>query len=247
MSLEQASGVILRTRLLTDTSLIVHWLTPTLGRLATVAKGARRPKSPFRGKLDLFYEAEFSFQRSRRSDLHTLREVVLTDTHPALRTDLAQLRQAAYATLLIEVATETEAPLGAAPALFRELLASLGGGPVPHRLLAFELKLLADLGFQPDLAGSRLSPGAQKIGQALTDLPFAELGRIRLTPAQLTELARFLGGFIAYHLGRVPAGRAEVLGRCADAGPTTRGETVVGRSGNGVLEGRGANNAAETR
>lgn len=247
MSLERASGVILRTRLLTDTSLIVHWLTPTLGRLATVAKGARRPKSPFRGKLDLFYEADFSFQRSRRSDLHTLREVVLTETHPALRTDLALLRQAAYAALLIEVATEPEAPLGAAPALFRELLASLGGGPVPHRLLAFELKLLADLGFQPDLAGSRLSPGAQKIGQALADLPLAELGRIRPTPAQVTELARFLDGFIAYHLGRVPTGRTEALGRCADVGLARRGVTIAGQSGSGVLEGRGPNNATETR
>ena len=65
---ERATGIILRTRLLTDTSLIVHWLTPDLGRLATVAKGARRPKSPFRGKLDLFYEADFSFARSRRSE-----------------------------------------------------------------------------------------------------------------------------------------------------------------------------------
>ena len=78
---ERSIGVILRVRPLTETSLIVHWLTPDLGRVATVAKGARRPKSPFRGKLDLFYEADFSFQRSRRSELHNLREVVLRETH----------------------------------------------------------------------------------------------------------------------------------------------------------------------
>ena len=74
---ESASGIILRTRPLTETSLIVHWLTPELGRVATVAKGARRPKSPFAGKLDLFYSADFSFTRSRRSELHTLREAGL--------------------------------------------------------------------------------------------------------------------------------------------------------------------------
>ena len=44
---ENATGIILRTRPLTETSLIVHWLTPELGRLATVAKGARRHKSLF--------------------------------------------------------------------------------------------------------------------------------------------------------------------------------------------------------
>jgi recombinational DNA repair protein (RecF pathway) len=40
---ESATGLVLRIRPLTETSLIVHWLTPDLGRLATVAKGARRP------------------------------------------------------------------------------------------------------------------------------------------------------------------------------------------------------------
>src|SRR5206468_11240639 len=89
-----ATGLILRTRPLTETSLIVHWLTPNFGRLATVAKGARRPKSPFRGQLDLFYLADFSFYRSRRSDLHILREVSLRDTNAALRQDLDRLQQA---------------------------------------------------------------------------------------------------------------------------------------------------------
>src|SRR5438876_6348436 len=68
---EQARGIVLRLYPLTETSLIIQWLTPNFGRLATVAKGARRSKSPFRGKLDLFYLAEFTFNRSRRSELHT--------------------------------------------------------------------------------------------------------------------------------------------------------------------------------
>ena len=34
--------MILRTRPLTETSLIVHWLTRDFGRISTVAKGARR-------------------------------------------------------------------------------------------------------------------------------------------------------------------------------------------------------------
>src|ERR1044071_9114508 len=108
---ERSTGIILRTRPLTETSLIVHWLTPDLGRIATVAKGARRPKSPFRGKLDLFYEADFSFARSRRSDLHVLREVSLRDIHSALRENLGWVQQASYAAALIEQTTETETPL----------------------------------------------------------------------------------------------------------------------------------------
>src|SRR5678816_84142 len=98
---ERASGIILRTRPLTETSLIVHWLTPEQGRIAVVAKGARRPKSPFAGKLDLFYEGDFSFSRSRKSDLHNLREVTLLVLHRRLREDLACLNAATYCVVLI--------------------------------------------------------------------------------------------------------------------------------------------------
>ena len=130
MKVETASGLILRTRPLTETSLIVHWLTPELGRIATVAKSARRSSSPFAGKLDLFYAADFSFSRSRRSDLHNLREVKLLETHGAVRHDLLKLQQAAYAAAFLELATETETPL---PELFRpELFTAL---PPPLTML----------------------------------------------------------------------------------------------------------------
>src|ERR1700710_2715456 len=119
---ESATGLILRTRPLTETSLIVHWLTPDLGRIATVAKGARRAKSPFAGKLDLFYKADLSFSRSRKSDLHNLREVSVREMHGAIRQDLLKLRQAAYATATIEQATETETPLPVVYELLQEFL-----------------------------------------------------------------------------------------------------------------------------
>src|SRR5471030_2935645 len=149
---ESATGLILRTRPLTEMSLIVHWLTPSLGRIATVAKGARRPKSPFAGKLDLFYLADFSFNRSRRSDLHTLREASLRETHVAIRQDIFKLRHAAYATAFIEQATETETPLPAVYELFREFLDCLcGEKTAPQIVFAFELKLLHELGLEPNL------------------------------------------------------------------------------------------------
>ena len=153
---ERTSGLILRTRPLTETSLIVSWLTPDLGRLATVAKGARRPKSPFRGKLDLFYLADFSFARSRRSELHILREVSLRETRDALRHELAYLQQAAYCTSLIEQTTETETPLPSIYQLLNGFLAQLTLDPPQARtVLAFEIKLLNELGLQPATVAKR--------------------------------------------------------------------------------------------
>jgi DNA repair protein RecO (recombination protein O) len=217
--IETATGLVLRTRLLTETSLIVHWLTPGLGRLATAAKGALRPKSPFRGKLDLFYRADFSFSRSRRSDLHTLREVNLHETYPVLRQELASLRQACYCAVLIEQATETETPLPAVFDLMLGLLRYLGTHAAqPQAVFAFELRLLSELGLQPDLEQSKLNPGTRLLVQAITEQEWETISQQRPSHAQVAELRRFLHGFLVYHLGRIPKGRDAALEPALPAG-----------------------------
>jgi len=209
---ERASGLILRTRPLTETSLIVQWLTPDLGRIATVAKGARRPKSPFRGKLDLFYEADFSFARSRKSDLHNLREVMLRETHGNLRENLGWIQQASYFTALVEQTTETETPLPKRFQLVRECLARLSRElPTPRTVFAFELKLLAELGFSPDINESSLGAGARQIAKALTRSEWDGIARLKLSDAQTRELRQFLHGFMIYHLERIPPSRTAAL------------------------------------
>ncbi len=211
--IETATGLVLRTRALTETSLIVHWLTRDSGRLATVAKGARRPNSPFRGKLDICYLCDFSFSRSRRSELHLLREVSLHETHPALRRELACLQQAAYCASLIEDTTETDTPL---PGLFEMLLGFLAALPLhppqPQSILAFELKLLRELGLAPDLSEARLTPGAKAVANALGEADWESATHILPTAGQLAELRRFLHGFLIYHLGKLTRGRDAALG-----------------------------------
>ncbi|HEY0550404.1 MAG TPA: DNA repair protein RecO [Verrucomicrobiae bacterium] len=209
---ERSFGLILRTRPLTETSLIVQWLTPDLGRIATVAKGARRSKSPFRGKLDLFYEAEFSFSRSRRSELHNLREVVLRETHGKLRENLGWIQQASYFTALVEQTTETETPLPKVFELVQESLARLSlEPPTPRTVFAFELKLLTELGFSPDISETSLSAGARQIAQALNRVGLDGIARLKLSEAQTRELRQFLHGFMIYHLERIPPSRTAAL------------------------------------
>lgn len=211
MNAERTPGIVLRVRPLTETSLIVHWLTEHHGRLATVAKGARRSKSPFRGKLDLFYEADLSFQRSRRSDLHTLREVAVRDLHPALRADLARLRAAAYVTQLLERTTEPEAPVPELYALLRDYLRA-GTAPLVPLTLAFEWKLLAALGLQPDPARSRLGPAAQTAARTLAATPLAAVEAARWEPGSVLELARLLRDCLTDQLDRLPHGRFGLAG-----------------------------------
>lgn len=209
---ERTSGIIMRTRPLTETSVIVHWLTPNLGRIATVAKGARRPKSPFRGKLDLFYEADISFARSRKSELHTLREVVLQKTHSVLRQNLGWLQQACYFAALIEQTTETEAPLPKVFSLVRECIETLTTrAPSPRTVFAFELKLLEELGLMPDLNAASLGAGARQVAATLKRSEWNVIVRVKLSDAQTRELRQFLHGFMIYHLERIPSSRTAAL------------------------------------
>ena len=207
--IENSTGLILRTRPLTETSLIVHWLTRDLGRLATVAKGARRPKSPFAGKLDLFYLADLSVQRSRRSELHTLREVSLRDPHAALRKNLGYVEQASYAAALIEQTTEMDTPLPEIFSLMAGFLKHLPEKPPrPQTLFAFEVKLLSELGLQPDFEKDRLGPDIKQLLRIFLVSDWPALARVKLSGSQITQLRQFLHGFLVYHLGKVPATRS---------------------------------------
>jgi DNA repair protein RecO (recombination protein O) len=105
---ESTAGILLRKRKFSDTSLIVSWCTETRGCIQTVAKGARRTKTPFAGKLDLFFETEISIVPARRSDLHTLAEVVVTNPFAGIRQNYSRMQTAAYFVELIEICTDRE-------------------------------------------------------------------------------------------------------------------------------------------
>ena len=174
-------AILLRRTRLSDTSWIVTWLSETEGRLKTVAKGARRPRSPFAGKLDLFFLAEISFVPSRKSDLHTLREVALSQPFDGLRADFLRTELAAYFVELIELVTEPEHPV---PELFDLFLRALryldGGKPTLRALLHFEAELVRLLGIhgQPGVTP------AQAIGRAMHTIPVTRPALLkRLTAA----------------------------------------------------------------
>ncbi|MSU22122.1 MAG: DNA repair protein RecO [Pedosphaera sp.] len=210
---QRTPGLILRTRALTETSLIVHWVTPDLGRIATVAKGALRPKSPFRGKLDLFYLCDFSFHRSRRSELHNLHEVSVLDFHSGLRQELGYLQQASYFTQLVEQTTESDSPVPGLFELFLSALKSLTeASPQALTVYAFETKLLHQLGLKPDFRKAQLSPGSAEILERISSANWTAIQRIKPSQSQDGEIGKFLAGFIQYNVGKLPRGRPAAVG-----------------------------------
>jgi DNA repair protein RecO (recombination protein O) len=103
-------AIVVRLTRLTDTSLIVHWFSQDHGLIKTVATGARRPNSPFAGKLDLFFGGDICVLRARRGELHRLREVAIRDWRDGLRRHYSSTLLAAYFSQLLELAVEPEHP-----------------------------------------------------------------------------------------------------------------------------------------
>lgn len=173
--METTAAILLRRTKLTETSLIVTWLTEGHGKLKTVAKGAREPKSRFAGRLDLFFECEIQFARSRKSELHTLREAELRTAHEGLRSDYVRVALAAYCVELVELVTEADHPVPEIYDLFHRALAYLNAQPPTLRALEhFENELASLLGIR--------EPGfsaAIAIGRAYHRLPAARPALLR--------------------------------------------------------------------
>ena len=109
--MNKCQGTIIRRIPLTESSMIVTWCTKDHGLLKTVAKGARRPKSQFSGKLDLFYEAEFEIIRSKKTDLHNLKEMKILMTRASIRQSYLKTLSASYFAKMINKVSESDSPI----------------------------------------------------------------------------------------------------------------------------------------
>jgi DNA repair protein RecO (recombination protein O) len=158
----KARGTLIRRSLLTETSLIVHWCTHENGIVKTVAKGARRPKSVFAGKLDLFYLCEVEIHPAKSGDLHILKDLKIERARLGLRKSYAQTLAASYFVKLVERVSEPETPLPEIADLLDRGLNFLEENDVTHRSVGhFEKQLAGFLGV--------VEPGVDPI-QCLADV-----------------------------------------------------------------------------
>ena len=143
------------------------WFTAEAGKIKTVAKGARQPKSRFAGTLDLFFDCEIQFVRSRKSELHMLRDATLVQPHSGIRLDFDRVGLAAYFTELLELTPEPDHPAPELYDLLQRGLTHLHEQPASRRALVhFETELARLLG----IAQSGV-PAAVALGRTYTRLP----------------------------------------------------------------------------
>jgi DNA repair protein RecO (recombination protein O) len=151
MNLYREQGVVLRTWKLGEADRIVVFLTQGEGKVRAVAKGVRKTKSRFGGRLEPFSHVDLSLYRGRELDIVTQAEVI--NPFRSLREDYDRVvAGAAMLEAVDQVAQEREAAIRLYLLLVRALRALDGGARDPSVVLdAFLLKLMALEGYRPAL------------------------------------------------------------------------------------------------
>ena len=75
--MDKSDAIVLRTIEFSETSLVVTLFTREFGKLGVLAKGARRPKGPFEGSLDLLAVCRVVVIRKASDALDLLTEAKL--------------------------------------------------------------------------------------------------------------------------------------------------------------------------
>jgi DNA repair protein RecO (recombination protein O) len=152
----KAEAVVLRSIRYGEADRILHLYSRTRGRIGAIAKGARRPKSRFGGRLEPFFRLDLVLHEGR-GELLTVTNVATVDGYPRLRASGPALGAAARACdAVLRLLDSAEPNLPAYNLLCRYL--SLLDDPAAERAagtetaLSFRLKLALAAGFAPELA-----------------------------------------------------------------------------------------------
>ena len=222
-----------------ESSLIVELFTRDLGRVVVAAKGAKRPTSQLRAVLRPFQRLSATLGRTvQGAEVHNLRGAEWAGGVPMAGGDA--LFSAFYLNELLMKLLAREDPHPALWDAYAATLTQLGNADEPAALRAFELWLLREIGWLPDLVrvtatqlpvqpsavyalrpdnGVTTAPAGDPCavtGHELTALQAAlecrDLSALRgACKGPAAALRRSLRELLAYHLGATPLRTRQVL------------------------------------
>jgi DNA repair protein RecO (recombination protein O) len=152
----KTEAVVLRSMRFGEADRILHLYTPHRGRISAIAKGVRRARSRFGGRLEPYFRLHMVVYDGK-SDLLTVTSAETIAGHPRLRESGPALDSAARACDAVSRLFATPEPHpGVFALLCNELLLLDAGGDRSHAThanqLAFRLKLLLAAGLAPQLS-----------------------------------------------------------------------------------------------
>ena len=207
MSLYHERGVVLRTHKLGEADRIITFLTRDRGKVRAVAKGVRKTKSRFGGRLEPPTHVDLLLYEGRELDIVTQAETL--DHFGPLRDDYERLSRAVS---MLEAADQVVQERQANPQLYRMLvgaLQALATRDTPLVVPAFFLKVLSLEGYRPQV-DECAQCGAE---DGLVSWAIEE-GGLRcsahrqgpaISPEAVVVLQRILGGQLADALNEPPS------------------------------------------
>lgn len=146
-------GIVLRKTKLGESDLIITFLVEDGSSVQAVAKGARKPKSSFASRLELFSCAEIFCAQSK--GLPLIQEARLSASHQGLRTDFDKSTASSVVAELVAKSIHEQVP---SPRLFAlvhstfDALESAQSEQIYPLVLASCLKVFAFTGVRPSFA-----------------------------------------------------------------------------------------------
>jgi DNA repair protein RecO (recombination protein O) len=150
----KTEAIVLRSIRYSEADRVLHLYTPGRGRIGAIAKGVRKTKSRFGGRLEPFFRLNLLLHEGR-SDLMTVTGAETVAAYPRLREDARSLDGAARACEAVGRVFDDGDPHEGVFHLLANQLALLDSDPARAtraNALAFRMKLLLAAGFAPHLA-----------------------------------------------------------------------------------------------
>jgi DNA repair protein RecO (recombination protein O) len=149
----KTEAIVLRSIRFGEADRVLHLYSAHRGRIGAIAKGSRRPRSRFGGRLEPFFRLDLVLYEGR-GDLATVTSAATVEGHARLRASGPALMAAARGCDAVLRLFDEAQPNPAAYNLLCRYLALLDSGEGDGRsaALAFRLKLALAAGFAPELA-----------------------------------------------------------------------------------------------
>ena len=201
-------GVVLRTYKLGEADRIVSLVTERRGKVRAVAKGVRRTKSRFGGRLEPMSHVALLCYEGRNLDTITQAETL--EAFRPVREDLGRWARASCLLEVIDAVVQEGEDDCRLYQMLLGALRTLAAGEAPLLVPAFFWKLLAQQGFHPVL------DRCASCGSTEDDLVAFDEGEggmlcracrrgTRVTPEALALLQRILGGDLVAVLAEPPS------------------------------------------
>jgi len=150
MALSNEQGIVLRSYAFGEADKVVILLSPNRGKLRTVAKGVRRTKSRFGGRLETFTHVDLVLYEGKNLD--TITQVAIIEAFPHLRADLDRVVVAGTMVEVADLVAQEDEPARRLFLLLHRGLKVLDdGAPHPDLVTGYLLKAAAIVGVAPAL------------------------------------------------------------------------------------------------